>query len=54
MKGELNDEKVGEELWDKKAPIIVGFCQSNLSKGLCFVEKPDEIKVNSQESLLVA
>ena len=44
----------GEDgLW-AKGPICVGFNRGNLAKGISFVEKPDSIKVNSAESLIVA
>ena len=33
--------------------ICIGFNVGNLSKGVLFVEEPDQIKVNSKESLLV-
>lgn len=36
----------------EKGPICVGFNNGNLSKGIIYVDKPDNIKVNSQESLL--
>ena len=42
-----------DELW-AKGPICVGFNRGNLAKGISFVEKPDSIKVNSAESLIVA
>jgi len=32
--------------------IIVGFNRGNLAKGISFVDKPDEIRVNSKESLV--
>ena len=41
------------ELWSK-GPVCVGFNRGNLAKGISFVEKPDSIKVNSAESLIVA
>ena len=34
--------------------ICVGFNRGNTFKGLCFVEKPDAIKVNSDEATMVA
>jgi len=43
-----------EELWNTEAPICVGFNRCNLAKGIEFVEKPDNIKVNSVESVFVA
>ena len=46
--------KEGEdELW-ARGSICVGFNRGNLAKGISFVEKPDNIKVNSSESLIVA
>lgn len=43
-----------EELWNTEAPICVGFNRGNLVKGIEFVERPDSIKVNSQDSLIIA
>lgn len=43
-----------DELWNAKAPVCVGFNRGNLGKGISFVEKPDNIKVNSAESIMVA
>ena len=34
--------------------ICVGFNKGNLVKGFSFVESPDNIKVNSAESIIVA
>lgn len=33
--------------------ICVGFNRGNMSKGIIFVDKPDNIRVNSKESLIV-
>ena len=43
-----------DELWNADAPICAGFNRVNLHKGIEFVEKPDNIRVNSAESLLLA
>ena len=43
-----------DELWNQEAPICVGFNRSNLTKGIEFVEQPDDIKVNSKESIIAA
>lgn len=43
-----------DELWNNQAPVCVGFNRGNLAKGISFVEKPDNIKVNSVESIIVA
>jgi len=40
-------------LWDE-GDICVGFNRGNAFKGISFVERPDAIKVNSDESLVVA
>ena len=42
-----------EELWGP-GEICVGFNRGNLAKGISFVESPENIKVNSAESLIVA
>lgn len=42
-----------ERLWDE-GEICVGFNRGNSYKGINFVEKPDDIKVNSDESLIIA
>lgn len=43
-----------DELFNKEGPVCVGFNRGNLAKGIQFVEKPDAIRVNSAESLIVA
>ena len=43
-----------DELWNDEAPVCVGFNKGNLSKGISFIEKPDCIRLNSAEALLVA
>lgn len=43
-----------DEFWNSEAPVCVGFNRGNLAKGIQFVEKPDNIRVNSAESLIVA
>ena len=43
-----------DELWNPQAPICVGFNRGNLGKGISFVEKPDNIRVISPESIRVA
>jgi hypothetical protein len=40
------------EASEEFAEIIVGFNRGNLAKGISFVDKPDEIRVNSKESLV--
>ncbi len=40
-------------LWDE-GDICVGFNRGNAFKGISFVERPDAIRVNSDESLAVA
>jgi len=40
------------EASEEVAEIIVGFNRGNLAKGISFVDKPDEIRVNSNESLV--
>jgi hypothetical protein len=42
---------IGEE---NKGEICIGFNQGNMSKGIMFVGKPDNIKVISKESVIVA
>jgi tRNA/tmRNA/rRNA uracil-C5-methylase (TrmA/RlmC/RlmD family) len=34
--------------------VCVGFNRGNLSKGITFVDKPDDIRVNSKESLIMS
>jgi len=46
MQYDVNDRKVGK--------VCVGFNVGNQSKGINFVDKPDEINVNSKESLAAA
>ena len=43
-----------DELWNPEGPICVGFNRGNLGKGISFVEKPDNIRVISAESIRVA
>ena len=43
-----------DELYNREGPVCVGFNRGNLAKGIQFVEKPDNIRVNSQDSLIVA
>ena len=43
-----------DELYNPMGPVCVGFNRGNLAKGIQFVEKPDNIRVNSDESLFVA
>lgn len=48
---------VGRGFSVKDAPpaeICVGFNRGNMSKGIIFVDKPDNIRVNSAESLEAA
>ena len=48
------EDKEGELYNAETAPVVVGFNRGNLAKGISFVEKPDNIRVNSSESILVA
>ena len=43
-----------DELWNTKAPICVGFNRGNLGKGISFVERPDNVRVISAQSVQVA